>query len=736
MRPRTPLVVALIVGLVTILGALPGMASHQFEDVPDSNIFHGDIDWLKENDITRGCNPPDNTLFCPDDFVTRGQMAAFFVRALGLTDTTGGTDFTDTDNHLFEGDILRLSAAGITRGCNPPANDEFCPDDFVTRGQMAAFFVRALGLTDTTGGTDFTDTDNHLFEGDILRLSAAGITRGCNPPANDQFCPDDFITREQMAAFFHRADSVGSVPLRILALNDFHGNINTTGEWLGKPVGRADYLATYIRNERAEVKNSIFVSAGDLIGASPLVSALFQDEPTIEAMNLIGLELNAVGNHEFDEGPAELRRMQNGGAHPTIPDADGEPFTGADFQFLAANVTVDASGDTLFPPYSVKTYWNEKVAFIGMTLEGTPTIVTQEGVAGLTFHDEVETVNALVPELQAQGIEAIVVLLHEGGFSDGGPEGDECLDGLTGPLADIVAGFDDAVDLVIAGHVNDEFVCEVDGKWVTMADNAGRLFTEIDVRIDRGTGDLEVVRIDNVPTYHEGQTAAEDLTELITKYEELSAEAANQVIGTITADIPEDYDDSGESPVGNLIADAQLAATQAAPANAVVAFMNPGGIRTDAGFVFAPSGSEGPGEVTYGEAFAVQPFGNSLVTMTLTGAQIETLLEQQWEGQDPPGRVLQVSEGFSYTWDPNAPVGDRVDPATITIDGTPIDLNASYRVTVNSFLADGGDNFVVLREGTDRVGGDVDLDALVDYFAANSPIDPPATDRIDVVAAP
>lgn len=525
------------------------------------------------------------------------------------------------------------------------------------------------------------------------------------------------------------------VDLQILAINDFHGNIATTGFWLGQPVGRADFFASHIREAEAGVRNSILVSAGDLIGASPLISALFHDEPTIEAMNLIGLDINAVGNHEFDEGAQELQRMANGGSHPVDGDLDGDGFGGADFEFLAANVTADATGKTLFAPYTIKNYQGVQVAFIGMTLEGTPSIVTPSGVAGLTFQDEVETVNALVPELQRRNVEAIVVVLHEGGFSNGGPEGDDCLDGLTDPLQSIVEGFDPAVDLVIAGHVNDEFVCDLNGITVTMADNAGRLYTDIDVTLDRLTRDMDVVAVDNVPTYQAAVAPAADLTALIDKYDALSAPLANTVIGSITTDIPEfPLTAAGESSVGDVIADAQLAATSSPETgNAVVAFMNPGGIRTDSGFVFASSSvGEGDGNVTYGEAFAVQPFGNSLVTMTLTGAQIDTLLEQQWVGQTSP-RILQVSEGFAYSWSASAPNGEKVDPANITINGVPIDLAASYRVTVNSFLADGGDNFFVLVQGTDRLGGDIDLDALVAYFGANSPVPPGPLDRITVL---
>ena len=522
------------------------------------------------------------------------------------------------------------------------------------------------------------------------------------------------------------AENSRLVDLQILAINDFHGNIATSSSSFGG-VGRADYLATNLAAaEAAAPGHSIFVSAGDLIGASPLVSALFHDEPTIEAMNLIGLDINAVGNHEFDEGPDELLRMAHGGSHPVDGDLDGDGFAGADFEFLAANVVDDATGDTIFPAYTVRNFNGVKVAFIGMTLEGTPSIVTPSGVAGLTFNDEAETVNALVPELQQNNIEAIVVLLHEGGFSDGGQN--DCGTGLTGPIAEIVPQLDDAVDLVIAGHTNDEFVCELDGKWVTMADNRGRLFTDIDVTLNRATKDMHVVAINNVPNLQDGVTPDPVLTALIDKYEGLAAPLANSVIGTITTDILRAGNAAGESALGDVIADAQLAAT--APAgfgDADVAFMNPGGIRND--MLFASSGVEADGEVTFGEAFGVQPFGNSLVTMTLTGTQIDTLLEQQWVGQTSP-RILQVSEGFSYEWSASAADGSRVDIASITIDGVAIDPAGEYRVTVNSFLADGGDNFAELVNGTDRLGGEVDLDALVTYFGANSPVPPGPQDRI------
>ena len=574
----------------------------------------------------------------------------------------------------------------------------------------------------------------------LLALCTPGAQAGGNTKVQVCHIPPDnllnlhTITINEKALSNHLAhgDVVGicdenslDVKLQILAINDFHGNIATSSGSFGG-TGRADFLAANIQVLQAGADNSIFVSAGDLIGASPLISALFHDEPTIEAMNLIGLDINAVGNHEFDEGADELLRMQNGGSHPVDGDLDGDGFTGADFEFLAANVVVDATGETLFPPYTIRNYHGVDVAFIGMTLEGTPTIVTPSGVAGLTFNDEAETVNALGPMLQQDNIEAIVVLLHEGGRSDGGPN--DCGTGLVGPIAEIVPLLDDAVDLVIAGHTNDEFVCEIDGKWVTMADTRGRLFTDINVTLNRVTKDMTVVAINNLSNLQDGVTPDPTVTALIDKYDTLSAPLANTVIGTITSDIRRTNNTAGESALGDIIADAQFDAT--APAgfgDAVVAFMNPGGIRDDLDFV--SSGPEADSEVTFGEAFSVQPFGNSLVTMTLTGAQIDILLEQQWVGQTSP-RILQVSDGFSYVWDAAAPDGSKIDPASIVIGGAALDLAASYRVTVNSFLADGGDNFSVLTEGTDRLGGEVDLDALVTYFGFNSPVAPGPQNRI------
>jgi 5'-nucleotidase len=525
----------------------------------------------------------------------------------------------------------------------------------------------------------------------------------------------------------------GNVNVQILALNDFHGNLQPPAGSSGRigtvNAGGVEYLATHVDALRATNPNTVFVSAGDMIGASPLISALFHDEPSIEAFNLMGLDFNAVGNHEFDEGIYELIRMQEGGCHPVDGCLDGDDFEGADFRFLAANVTWKKNDKTVFPAYKIKAFQGVQIAFIGMTLEGTPTIVTPSGISELDFHDEADTVNALIPELKRRGIETIVVVIHEGGFPTGGYN--EC-PGISGPIVDIVNRTDDEVDLFITGHTHQAYNCVIDGRLVTSSASFGRVVTDIDLVIDRSTGEmLNATANNNIVT--RDVPVNPFLTALVSKYQALVAPLENRVIGSITATITRTANAAGESALGDVIADAQLAATSdPAFGGAVVAFMNPGGIRAD--LTYPQGGSEGDGNVTYGEAFIVQPFGNSLVTMTLTGAQIDALLEQQaTAGSDGLGRTLQVSNGFTYTWNASAPNGSKVDINSIMINGVPIDPNASYRVTVNSFLADGGDGFTVLLQGEDRLGGEVDLDALVTYFENNSPVAPGPQNRIILI---
>jgi len=556
--------------------------------------------------------------------------------------------------------------------------------------------------------------------------------------------------------------SGNTVEVQILGLNDFHGNLQPPSGSSGRVgpatggtiAGGAEYLATHVKNLEATNANTVVVSAGDLIGASPLLSGLFHDEPTIEAFNLIGLDINAVGNHEFDEGTTELLRMQNGGCHPVDGCQDGTGFGGADFQFLAANVVNHTTGQPLFAPYTIKTFNGAKVAFIGMTLEGTPNIVSPSGVAGFDFKDEADTANALLPQLRAQGVGAFVILLHEGATPAGSVTAtsiNQCganNAGISGAVIDIMNRLDPEFDLVVSGHTHQPYNCVINGIPVTSAYSFGRLVTDIDMRVNKASKEVDSISINNRIVTRD---VAKDqrITDLIAHYDTFAAPIANRVVGHITADLTLTNDDSLEQAMGNVIADAQFNAT--APANlgaAVVGFMNAGGVRAP-GLVYASSPiNEGDGVVTYGEIFTAQPFGNSLVTMTLTGAQIDRFLEEQFCGINSPNftpagffKVALPSAGFHYTWDAseagnvNCDAQNAVDPASITINGAPLSLTASYRVTVNSFMADGGDGFAVLRQGTDRLGGAVDTDALEAWFVLHEPvgISPPALDRIDVV---
>ncbi|MEQ1804126.1 MAG: bifunctional metallophosphatase/5'-nucleotidase [Burkholderiaceae bacterium] len=510
------------------------------------------------------------------------------------------------------------------------------------------------------------------------------------------------------------------VAVKVLAINDFHGNLlpplggirikdpADPAKTLNVAAGGAAHMASAITELRRKNSNHIFVAAGDLIGASPLLSALFHDEPTIESLNLMGLEASAVGNHEFDHGRPELLRMQSGGCHPSGGCKGPKPFAGANFKYLAASTVVQTSGKTLFPAVHVKRFEGIPVAFIGLTLKDTPTIVVPSGVAGLTFRDEAQTVNELVPQLRAQGIEAIVVLIHEGGM----PSGDynEC-PGISGPIVEIVSKLDKAVDLVVSGHTHRAYTCRIDGRLVTSADKFGTIVSEIDLQLDPQSGDVISAAANNVIVRTDRFAPDAAQTQLIAAYQQLAAPLAKRIVAHLPGALSRDETPAGESPIGQVIADAQLAATRAADrGGAQLALMNPGGVR--AALVPAPGG-----EVRYEDLFAVQPFYNNLVTLTLSGAQLLQVLEAQWLNQPRP-RILQVSTGFGYAWDASRPVGQRVVAGSVQIKGKTLDPEANYRVTVNSFLSSGGDNFQALKLGRDARTGVMDVDALEAYLAS------------------
>ncbi|MFI7586598.1 bifunctional metallophosphatase/5'-nucleotidase [Spongisporangium articulatum] len=560
--------------------------------------------------------------------------------------------------------------------------------------------------------------------------------------------------------------------LQILSFNDYHGHLEpptgSDGNLLTKTgtvtAGGSEYLTTDLRTLRAGHKNTLTVAAGDLIGGSPFLSGLFKDEPSVETLNNLGLDVSSVGNHEFDEGVPELLRMQYGGCHPTEGCFDDDGYSGAKYQYLAANVAYKdgvkvtrpahskgygswfkaRTGRTILPPTTIKKVQGIRVGFIGMTLEGTPELVAQAGIKDVTFADEVATANLAAKDLRARGVQAIVVLLHEGGLPPAGATFDyACNAGtsadLSGPIVNIAKTLDPSIDLVVTGHTHQPYTCDIpdpkgQSRWVTSAASYGRVITETNLKLNRVTGDVvrSSVRTANHAVTRD-VTPAADQTATIAKWKALSGPIANRVVGSITADIRRSITRDGESSLGDLIADAQLEATAAAGAGgAQMAFMNPGGVRADLTYAGSPDG-EGDGKVTYGEAFTVQPFGNLLVSMNLTGAQIKTMLEQQWTTQtDESVRFLHlgVSDGLTYSWSRAAPVGSKVVPGSVQLNGVPIADATTYRVTVNSFLADGGDGFTVLKDGTDRVGGGVDLDAFTAYLGAHSPVTGPSPTRV------
>ena len=547
------------------------------------------------------------------------------------------------------------------------------------------------------------------------------------------------------------------VEVGIVAINDFHGAIEPPRQAVQAPdgadgtafvpAGGAAWLASAIDNVRGKYPNHVTVSAGDLIGGSQFASSLYLDEPAIGVMNRIGLDFNAVGNHEFDRGRAELLRIQTGGCAKNTRGTPCavEPYAGAAFPFLAANVVTE-TGATLFPATGTKSFGSGKrkvtVGFVGLTLKGTPGLVLPATVAGLTFGDEAEAINAATARLKANGADAVVVLIHQGGRTTGTPDPQGC-EGLNGDILPILDRLSPAVDVVVSGHTHWAYICEraLPGRprplLLTSAGVYGELVTDIRLAIDPARHAVVAREARNVivqsPPYEGSRgplsvvdryprfAPRADIAAYVARYVDASKAFSSRVVGHLVGVATRPGGDASNTggPLGNLIADAQLAATRGAGAQ--IALMNPFGIRAPATLVPGADGA-----LTFGQLYQVQPFNNLLVTQSFTGAELKAILEQGFDA-DGPIQVLSPSRGFAFRYDRSRSVGDRV--VAITLDGKPIDPAASYRVTTNNFLAQGGDSFTLFAKGRDAVQGGSDLDALEAWLAADPPRPVPMESR-------
>ncbi|RZK02401.1 MAG: bifunctional metallophosphatase/5'-nucleotidase [Novosphingobium sp.] len=538
--------------------------------------------------------------------------------------------------------------------------------------------------------------------------------------------------------------SADPVTVGIIGINDFHGALEPPkqsvflpdgkGGTVGIPAGGAAWLASAIDGVRANYPNNVVVSAGDMISASQFASSVYLDEPTIGVMNRIGVAFNAVGNHEFDRGRQELLRMQNGGCeqHTARQPCQLERFAGAQFKYLAASTKTE-DGSSLFPATGLKSFGEGSrkvtVGFIGLTLKGTPELVSSAGIKGLTFADEADTINAAVPQLKAQGADAVVVLIHQGGKTPAGSDPSGCKD-FIGDIQPIIDRLDPAVDVVVSGHTHWAYVCDYAAinpakpVLLTSAGVYGELVSDIELKIDPVSHRVVSKRARNVVVQSLPYVASRgpvpnsdlvpviqpraDVAEYVARYVDAAKKFSERTIGRLGGPAARreigDVDYGG--PLASLIADGQLAATR--EAGAQISFMNAFGVR-------APLVPAADGSVSFGMIYATQPFNNQLVTMTISGAELKAVLEQSFIDSGPE-QFLTPSAGFTYTVDRKAAAGSRV--SAMRLNGKAIDPKADYRISVSDFLSNGGDGFSVFARQRDKVRGTTDIDALEAWIRA------------------
>ena len=520
------------------------------------------------------------------------------------------------------------------------------------------------------------------------------------------------------------------VQINLVGMNDFHGHLDATKfEYTSAAEARAqshlaggiDNIAAALQAWRKDDPDLLVVGAGDLIGASPAMSSMWADEPSLNALTMAGLFASSVGNHEFDKGRAELLRQQYGGCVSIVPDKACQfapNFKGAGFTYLAANVLDSVTGKPFLPGYRIADVKGIKVGFIGAVLKDAASVVLASGIVGLSFVDEADAINAVIPEMRAKGATVFVVLIHEGGNTTEPFDKPDCTE-LKGPIVGIVKRLDPAIRLIVSGHTHKGFQCKVDGRTVTQAEMGGHVLSRIAMQVDPTTSAVLDIGVKNVVVKPGQYPPHENVVAYLKAARARSKEALARPLARVSArSIGRKSTPAGESAIGDLIADAILNATRAQGVK--LAFMNAGGIRKDLDV----------GEnlvASYGQVQIVVPFGNTMVAMDMTGAQIRGLLEQQWVR---PGAsddsILQISDGFSYTWNPAAPRGQRVVPGSMMLNGAPIDDAKTYRIAANNFLAEGGDNFPMFKDALNKFDTQVrDFDVLVEYLVKMDKADTP-----------
>jgi len=514
----------------------------------------------------------------------------------------------------------------------------------------------------------------------------------------------------------------GVTDIHLVAINDFHGNLeasNFTYTDRDKRehvivAGGIDTLGAALQAWRKEDPQLLLVGAGDLVGGSPAISSMWADEPTIGAMNRLGLRVSSVGNHEFDGGRQELLRQQKGGCASTRPEkaCKLEPtFGGAQFSYLAANVIDMVTNKPFLPAYSIQEVHGVKIAFIGAVLKDTADMSLASGIAGLRFADEADSINRVLPELRQQGVNVFVVLIHQGGRTVDQFDQPDC-EHLTGDIVDIVKRLDPAIRLVISGHSHKGYLCKVDGRVVTQSEKEGHLLGRITLSVDNASNAVRDISVRNVIMTPGEYPPAPELDAYLKNVRARSdAVLARPIAHLAVVKVKRGKDLPIESALGGLVADGMLKAGR--PFGAQIAFQNRGGVRGDL--------EANPDRTaTIGQLQKILPFSNTLVVMNLTGAQIRALLEEQWvEGRGETRGLLQVSEGFSYAWDATRPDGHKVLPESVTLNGAPLVDDSSYRVATNNFLGEGGDYFPVFKQGSNRANTGIrDIDMLSAYLIA------------------